>query len=273
MGSVTHNAGQDYFGLENATSNVVKVVSSNENRSKQVATGPNTYGDVAKVDPDGETAAPSADYQVVGTLAHSVASPLITLGSLIAAADSGINIGGTAVPVVRGTLSINTQNGSAPTLSMSGQAVQSGAVALRYYNIPALTILPRHRAQDFFSLCTIKKGSGELTVASPITDYGLESVNGVLPIEFTLAQPKGVLVGYDLHSNLVTVDYTMNWYASGDPTIVLASSLTIGLDGNNTTTVEPSMTNPVSKACPEGYTQYTWQVSFPLIGFEVPAAA
>ena len=273
MGSITHNAGQDYFALAAATSNAVRVVSSNENRSKQTTTGANTYGDAAVVDSYGETAAPSADYQVVSNLVHTVASPLITLGSLIAAADSGIKIGGTAAPVVRGTLSINTQNGSAPTLSMSGQAVQSGAVALRYYNIPALTILPRHRAQDFFSLCTIKKGSGELSVASPITDYGLESVNGVIPIEFTLAQPKGELVGYDLHGNMATVDYVMNWYASGDPTIVLASSLTIGLDGNNTTTVEPTMTNPTSKACPEGYVQYTWQVSFPLIGFEVPAAA
>lgn len=272
MANATFNAGIDYFGLESGTTNALKVTSSNENRSKQSTSGANTYGDAAAVDSWGETAAPSADYMVVASVAHTLASPKITLGSLIAASSSQIKVGDTAVPVVMGGVSINTQTGSAPTISVNGQAVQAGATALRTYSLPAFTLSPRHRAQDFLSLCTIKKGSGTLTVADAGVDYGLESVNANFPIEFTLAQPKGELKNYDLHGGMATVDFTMNWYASGEPTIVTANTVilrTSSANSSNTSTVNTTVSNPVAKACPEGgYTQYTWQVSFPLIGYE-----
>lgn len=276
MANQTFNAGIDYFALESGTTNALKVTASNENRSKQSTSGANTYGDAAAVDSWGETAAPSSDYLVVAAVAHTLASPKITLGNLVAAGSSNIKIDGTDAPVVVGSLSINTQTGSAPTVSVSGQAVQTGATALRSYCVPAFTLSPRHRAQDFLSLITsIKKGSGTLTAADPGVDYGLESVNAQFPIEFTLAQPKGELKAYDLHGGMATVDFTMNWYASGEPTIAIASTVTLrtsSANTSNTSTVNTTVSNPVAKACPEGgYTQYTWQVSFPLIGYEVAA--
>ena len=276
MANQTFNAGIDYFALESGTTNALKVTASNENRSKQSTSGANTYGDAAAVDSWGETAAPSSDYLVVAAVAHTLASPKITLGNLVAAGSSNIKIDGTDAPVVVGSLSINTQTGSAPTVSVSGQAVQTGATALRAYVPPAFSLSPRHRAQDFLSLITsIKKGSGTLTVADPGVDYGLESVNAQFPIEFTLAQPKGELKAYDLHGGMATVDFTMNWYASGEPTIAIASTVTLrtsSANTSNTSTVNTTVSNPVGKACPEGgYTQYTWQVSFPLIGYEVAA--
>ena len=270
MANPTFNAAIDYFGLMSGTSNAVKVTGSKENRSIQSTSGPNLYGDAAVVDSWGETAAPSSDYQIVADLANTLAAPKFTLGTLIAAGSSSISIGGSAVPVALGSVTIGTQMGQAPTLSASGQALHTGAAALRCYKLPAFTLTPRHRAQDFLSLCTIKKGSA---AASPDTDYGLESVNATFPIEFTLAQPKGTLVNYDLHGGTVTVDYNMNWYASTAPTIVLASTVTLGLSGSSTTTVAPAMSNPMAAEAPEGgYTQYTWQVSFPLIGYEAPAS-
>lgn len=275
MGSKSHNAGIDYFSLMSVTSNALKVTSSNENRSIQTASGSNTEGDVAVVDSYGETAAPSAEYDVVGAIAHdplasSDPTTIFTLGALIAAADSNLSIGGTARPIVLGSLTISTQNGSAPKISASGQAVQVGAsAALRTYIPPKITLSTRHRAQDFLGLCTIKKSG---SAADTVTDYGLESVNANFPIEFTLAQPKGELVNYDLHAGLATADYTMNWYGHGgtpdaliEPTIELVASIDLKV-GSNTVTVVPVMTAPKSKACPEGYVQYTWQVSFPLIG-------
>lgn len=262
MGNPTFNAGIDYFGLESATSDAVKVTSSNENRSKQSTSGPNSFGDAAVVDSWGETAAPSAEYTVVA----AITAASFTLGSITAAGN------GMANPVVTGSISINTQNGSAPTISVNGQMVQSGATALRTYTMPPVSLSPRHRAQDFLGLCTIKKGSGTLTVASPVTDYGLESVSANFPIEFSLGQPKGVLLTYDLHGGTATCDFTMNWYASGEPTIVLVSSL--ALTSPSDTNVTPTMSNPVAKSCPEGgYVQYTWQVSFPLLGVEYVAPA
>ena len=270
--NATFNAGIDYFGLVTGTSNALKVTGSSENRSIQSAQGANTYGDAAAVDSFGETAAPSSEYQVVAQVAHTLASPKITLGNIIAATGSNISVGGNAVPVVIGSLDISTQTGSAPTVSVKGQAVQSGATALRTYAVPAFTLSPRHRAQDFLALCTIKKGSGTLTVADAGVDYGLAQVNASFPIEFTLAQPKGVLCNYDLHGGMATVNYTMNWYASGEPTIVVASTVTLrtsSANTSNTSTVATAVSEPVAKSCPEGgYTQYTWQVSFPLIGYE-----
>ena len=276
MASKSFNQGIDYFALETATSNALKVKSSAENQSGQTATGPNTEGDAAAVDAWGDTAAPSAEDDVVGPIAHdptadSNPTTIFTLGTLISAANSKIYIGGTARPVVLGTLSISTQNGSAPKVSASGQAVQAGAsAALRTYILPAISLSTRHRAQDFLALCTIKKGN---STADPKTDYGLESVNGNFPIEFTLAQPKGVLENYDLHAGMVTVDYDMHWYGHGgtpdaliEPTIELVSSIDLKV-GTNTVTVAPVMSAPKTKNCPEnGYVQYTWKVSFPLIG-------
>ena len=273
MGSKSHNAGIDYFAAETTTSGALKVTESAENRSIQSTSGPNTFGDAAAVDAWGETAAPSSSYEVVDETSLD-----IVLGKLIAAADSNIKIGETAVPVVVGTVSISTQTGSAPTVSISGQAVYVGATELRNYKIPTMTLTPRHRAQDFLSLCTIKKpGTGSTMVAAdPKIDYGLSAVNGQFPIAFTLGQPKGVLKSYDLHGEMVTIDYTMNWYLHGgtpdamiEPTIEHSSTITIELDGENTQTVPVTMTAPKAKTCPQGYIQYTWSLSFPLVGFEV----
>lgn len=270
MSNSTFNAAQDHFKMESGTSNALKVTSSGDNPSKQATSGANTFGDAAAVDSFGDTAAPTSEYDVVGNLVHTLASPKITLGSLIAANESGIVVAGSSAPVVVGTLRIGTSAGSTPKVTVSGQAVQSGASALRYYCVPAFTLSPRHRAQDFMSLCTIKKGNA---VADNKTDYGLESVNGVFPIEFTLAQPKGELKNYDLHGGMATVDFAMNWFAETLPTILLASSITLrtsSASSNNTTTVTPTMSNPLAKECPEGgYVKYSWQVAFPLIGYEV----
>lgn len=274
MSSKSFNAGIDYFNAETTTSGALKVTDSAENPSMQSTSGPNTFGDPIAVDAWGETAAPSSSYEVVDETTLD-----IILGKLIAAADSNIKINDTAVPVVVGSLSVSTQTGSAPTVTINGQAVHVDAVELRNYKLPTIALSPRHRAQDFLALCTIKKpGDGSTKVAAdPGIDYGLSSVNGNFPIAFTLGQPKGELKSYDLHGEMVTIDFTMNWYLHGgtpdamiEPTIECASTVTIPLSGNNTQTVPVTMTQPKAKTCPkDGYVQYTWQVSFPLIGFEV----
>ena len=247
MANATFNAGIDYFGLETATSNALKVTESNENRSKQSASGANTYGDAAVVDSWGETAAPSASYLVVDEI---TSSSFPDLGEVIAAAiDSS--------PVVLGGISISTQNGSAPTVTASGQMVQSGATQLRAYELPSFSISPRHRAQDILGFASIKKGT---SAADDTEDYGLESVNVEFPIEFTLAQPKGDLKNYDLHGGMATAAYTLNWYAATPPTIALSAAATAA---------GATISEPVAKSCPEGgYTQYTFTISLPMIGEE-----
>ena len=253
--NATYNAAIDYFGLGAATSDALKLKSSAENRSIQSTSGANTYGDAAVVDTYGETCAPSAEYDVVDEVEHdpsAAGTTLVTLGTVNA--PTGIE-----KPVVLGTLSISTQTGSAPSVSASGQMVQAGATQLRAYKLPAFTLSPRHRAQDFLGLMSIKKGSA---AASGIEDYGYSAVNANFPIQITLAQPQGVTMNYDLHGDMVTVDYTMNWYSGTPPTIELSAAATA---------LGATMASKGSRSDPDnGYTQYTWQVSFPLTGEEVP---
>lgn len=251
MANPTFNAGIDYFGLGTSSSDALKVTSSNENRSKQSASGANLYGDAAVVDSWGETAAPSAEYVVVAALTQATFPDLGTVKT----------VDGIGNPVVLGGVSIRTSTGAAPTVSASGQMVQTGAAQLRKYVLPAFSLTPRHRAQDFMGLCEIKKGTA---TADASEDYGLESVEADFPIEFTLAQPKGEVVNYDLHGGMATCSFTMNWYASTAPTVSLTSAATA---------LGASISSPVAKSCPEGgYTQYTWTVSFPLVGEEVTSS-
>lgn len=262
MANATFNAGIDYFGLEETTNNALKVKSSAENRSKQSASGANSYGDIKVVDSWGETAAPTAEYQVVS---ECTSASFADIGGTILEAGNGFD-----KPLCFGGLSVSTSNGTAPTMSANGQLVQAGATRLRKYSPVGFRVLPRHRAQDFvgtwsgdtFTPCmSIKKGS---VAASDIDDYGLESVSGdIMPIEFTLAQPKGNTVNYDLHGGTATISYTMNWYASTVPTIELSS---------DAAAAGFTMSVPVGKSDPEGgYTQYTWSVSIPMVGSEYSA--
>lgn len=262
MANATFNAGIDYFGLEETTNNALKVKSSAENRSKQSASGANSYGDIKVVDSWGETAAPTAEYQVVS---ECTSASFADIGGTILEAGNGFD-----KPLCFGGLSVSTSNGTAPTMSANGQLVQAGATRLRKYSPVGFRVLPRHRAQDFvgtwsgdtFTPCmSIKKGS---VAASDIDDYGLESVSGdIMPIEFTLAQPKGNTVNYDLHGGTATISYTMNWYASTAPTIELSS---------DAAAAGFTMSVPVGKSDPEGgYTQYTWSVSIPMVGSEYSA--
>jgi hypothetical protein len=246
----TFNAAIDYFGLETASNGALKVTSSKENRSKSSASGANTYGDAARVDSWGETAAPSADYAVVGNLTSATMPDLGTVST----------IEDIAAPVVLGGVTFNTSKGAPPTMSASGQMVQTGAKQLRKYKLPGFSITPRHRAQDMMGLCAIMKGDA---AADDSEDYGLESVSASFPINITIAQPKGETKNYDLSGGMATCSYTMNWYASGKPTVSLTEAATA---------LGATMSAPVDKACPEGgYVQYTWTVSFPLIGEEVAA--
>lgn len=246
MANATFNAGIDYFGLESASSNALKVKSSAENRSKQSTSGANTAGDAVVVDSWGETAAPSAEYDVVAALDESTFPELGTVTNI-----TGIG------PVVFGSLTISTQTGSAPTVSASGQMVQTGATQLREYPLPDMSLTPRHRAQDFLGFASIKKGNA---AADPDADYGLSSVSATFPIVITTAMPKGDLKTYDLHGEMATCNYTMQWYAATAPTIELTAAAT---------TLGATMSEPVAKSDPEGgYTQYTWTVAFPMVGSE-----
>ena len=272
----TLNAKKDYFGLVATLGNTkIKCTGSAENRSTQQTSGANTYGDPVVLDVYGETASPSAEYEVIGAMSGQA----ITLGTLVAADAQNtphIKIGGVAVPVCLGSLSISTQTGSAPKISASGLALFAGAAQLRSYSLPAIALSPRHRAQSIFAnpLWTIKHNGSD---ALPTFDYGLSSVNANFPIEFSQAAPGGTLLGYDLHGGVATVDATFNWYRTDYPPEVAINSaafagsvmpIPVGSDAYFSAPL--AMTTPANGSDSEGqYTQYSFQISFPLVGVEV----
>ena len=261
----------DYFGLVTAIGNTkVKCVASAENPTVQTTNGQNTYGDSVVVDAYGQTAAPSSEYEVIG----AISSQAITLGTVT----STNKVLGTAnLPVCLGGFSIGTQTSSAPKITANGQALFTGAAQLRAYKLPAFSLSPRHRAQDIFAnpLVTIKYNG--TTAALPTFDYGLSSANANFPIEFTTAMPQGVMLGYDLHGGAATVDYALNWYRTDhQPEIAINTAnyangvIPIEIGANTFFNAPITMTTPVGRSDPEnGYTQYTFQVSFPLVGAEV----
>lgn len=248
MATRTLNAHIDYFGLVESSGGALKIIDSAENKNKTAVSGANLYGDITVVDAYGETAAPSANYELVGNLTEAT---MPNMGSIVTGE-------GLDKPVVLGGITISTATGSAPTFAASGQMVQTGAKQLRKYELPGFSLSPRHRAQDFLGFCTIKKGTA---AADPVEDYGLTSVNATFPIEITTSMPNGVVASYDLHGGMATCDYSMNWYADTAPTVELSAAATA---------LGAAISSPVTKATPrDGYTQYTWQVSFPMQGEEV----
>ena len=261
----------DYFALVTAIgATKVKCVASSENPTAQQTSGPNTFGDPVVVDMYGQTAAPSSEYEVIG----DISSQAITLGTL----NTANTVLGTAnLPVCLGGLSIATQTGSAPKITANGQALFTGAAQLRAYRLPAFTLSPRHRAQSIFAnpLVTIKYDTDKPALNT--FDFGLSSVNANFPIEFSLALPQGVMLGYDLHGGAVTVDYAFNWYRTDHlPEIAIntanypGSVMPIAIGTNEYFNAPITLTNPVGRSDPEnGYTQYSFQVSFPLVGAEV----
>jgi hypothetical protein len=251
MATASYNQAIDYFGLESASSDKLKVVASNENRSAQTAAGANTYGDSVVVDMYGNTSQPTSEYQVVGTVQSGYFAS-VKPGTVLAAGNGISNKYGV------GSITVSTGTGSVPRVTVQGQELAADSATLRTYSLPTFSLPPRHRAQDFLGLCTIKRTVND--EADMGVDYGLESVTATFPVEFTLTQVKGGTEFYDVHGGTCTCSFTMNWYANNNaPGITLSDSAPSGA----------KLTSPRTRSDPEnGYTQYTWTVSWPFVGAE-----
>lgn len=86
-----------------------------------------------------------------------------------------------------------------------------------------------------------------------------------MPIEITIAQPKGVTMNHDLHGGVANVQYSMQWYGSTAPTISLSSAAT---SAGFTFSQVPTKGEPK-----DGYDTYTWAIQCPMVGVENTASA
>ena len=104
--------------------------SSQDGATSQLATAPNSKGDVAAFDVYGNRTAPSCDFVVTDEVDLS-----------------GIELGSIHSGVMLTQVVVNTQAGQMPTVTLSGISVETNATAQRTVACEG-TLLPRSRAQD-----------------------------------------------------------------------------------------------------------------------------
>lgn len=227
MANAGFNAAKDVFSMGEAW----KVRSSDLNASGSTAECKDSLGDVTHRDAYGARISPSAEY----TLASDVTS-LPALGSVV-------EVDGKKVMVT--SVSVNTAAGQAPTATVSGVEVESGATTRRTYGCGALAISARHKAQDIL---------GWLGGSAPST---LTSSTFTFTVEATVADPQGTIIASDCGGGKVVASYT---FASGTGDAPVPPSI------EGTTRV---VGDPVSKSSPENdYTTFTFSMSDSLTGAE-----
>lgn len=114
---------------------------SSSGTKSSLAEAPNDYGDSFALDEFGKTLSPSVTYVVTGNITTS--STLISLGDVISWTD-GSNTVHKLMPT---KVDINTQAGSPPTVTISGEEVESGATPKRLYPVK-VNLSPRSKSQD-----------------------------------------------------------------------------------------------------------------------------
>ena len=184
--------------------------SSSDGKSSSVAEAPNEYGDTAAHDVYGETLNPQTEYAVTGDVDLSD----IVLGS--------IHTYNTTKKLMLTQVTVNTQAGNPPTVTISGVEVEATATAKRTYALTG-TLTPRSKAQD---VC------GAFTASANFTQ-----INTTAAVDPHVQTVKGVPVASDASHGRIEVQATMT-DGAGNGTITAASA------GGFTVMASPAETDP-----------------------------
>lgn len=221
------NAATDIFGMGDNWG----VRTSNDNAGGSVAECPNSLGDITHRDAHSQRIAPTAEY----VLKNDVTS-LPALGTIVTYGDKKVMI----VQIV-----VNTSQGAAPTATVTGAEVQSGASTRRTYSCGTIALSARHKAQDILSL------------HSPSLPETCTAATFTFAIDPSFADPKGVIANSDCHNGRVTAQYT---HTSGTGAAISAPSV------SGTAKV---VSEPVSKTSPENdYVTVAYTLADSLTGSE-----
>lgn len=185
--------------------------SSNDGKSSSVAEAPNEYGDTIAHDVYGEVIAPSTEYAVTGEIKNNTV--LITLGDVMPHGEKKI------MPT---TVTVNTQAGNPPTVSISGVEVEQSATPKRKYEVK-INLTPRSKAQDIV---------GAFDASEKFTQ-----INTTIAVDPHVQTVAGVPVASDASHGRIEVQATMT---DGDGT----GAITASNDGGFTVTAVPAETDP-----------------------------
>lgn len=182
----------DYFGLG---SNSIICVSSDENKSAQVAQARNEKGDVVAQEIYGEMMSPSCSYVLKAD------------GEISTQRLGDVSTSGTKKFTLT-SLSIDTSAGSPPSITASGEEVPQTSHNDCYYTIPSATIEVCHHAQILWSAFTLSGSGCYLTQASYTASCGL-----------TKATKDGETIAYDVTDGVLEVSITIVQSDDAEPSI------------------------------------------------------
>lgn len=212
-------AKSDYFGL--ATTGL-SCVSNADGKTASVAEGRDSEGTIVAWTVYGETSAPTNSYVVGGS---SNVSLSVTLGSV--SNDMCLN-----------NFQIDTSVGNPPTVTASGEQVETGATANCTYTIPSATVSPLHHAQILFSMFSVS-GDG----------CHLQSANYTASATLTKATKDGVCVAHDVSEAKIEAQVTVLQTSSTAPTVAAGTGcvMTAPLACTNPDADYPTWTCTITK--------------------------
>lgn len=215
----------DYFSL--GDSNII-IVSSEQNKSIQVAQAKDDKGDVVAQETFGEIEAPTCSYVFKG----NATTASMQIGKAITTSGKKYTIT---------SIQIDTAAGSPPTMSVSGEEVTTtGTHSDCYYTVPQATIQVCHHAQTLWSAFTLT-GTGCYLIGASYTASG----------SLTKATKNGDTIAYDIADGQLVASLTIQQSGSTEPTITEGSDWVI--------------TTPLSKSEPDAeYPTWTCTLTKPL---------
>lgn len=189
--------------------------SSNDGRTSALAESPSEYGDTLAHDVYADVIAPSTEYAVSDEVtAFPDLGTVFTTGS-----------GATQKYIMLTTISVVSQAGTPPTVTLSGVQVESGSSNKRTYSVGTVSLKPRSKAQDI---------AGAFTASNKFTQ-----INTTFSVDPHVETVKGVPLAGDASHGRIEVQATMT---DGDGNGAITASST----GGFTVTTVPSENDPDS---------------------------
>ena len=191
----------DYFSLADTA---LACVASNDGASASVAEAKGENGEIVASTMYGETKSPSCDYVIKA--AWTKAANAVKLGTVF----------GTVVKIMLGSITINTQAGSAPTVSASGEQVEASATTGCTFPLPAISVPKSHHAHILFAAFQLG-GTG----------CHLNAANYVASATITKATKDGDCVASDVIEGKIVVSITIVQTGSAEPTLTAGTGFDV----------------------------------------------
>lgn len=188
----------DYFGIAGSG---ISCVSNADGKTASVAEGHDAEGSIVAWTVYGETAAPTNTYVIGGS---SNVSLSVVLGS-IGTDDSCLN-----------NFQVDTSVGAPPSVTASGEKVESGASANCTYTIPSATVSPLHHAQILFGMFSV---SGE--------GCHLQSASYTASATITKATKDGTCVAHDVTDAKIEAQVTVLQTGSATPSVTAGTGCVV----------------------------------------------